>query len=377
MSIKIRIKQILAMLGFKVERWTAYEKQQEQYEGLQKQVVDRLTAHEGLQKQLSQQVEFLSGCLKNQQNEFESYMVSLDNIRVESTNCCNYHCIMCPHDRMKRPKGFLSIDDLQWILKNITAYRSDFNGLFELHNDGEVLLDKALPEKIDLVRHVLPKSYISFVSTVGVEVPEGFFEDMVQKGLNHINISCYGIDSVSYQKIHGVDRSDLVMKNMEQLAMLVARYSNTFTVTIWGLFVSDRPKDHQAYLVDAPEEKIIEFKQRMIDHGFSYIDSKLHNYGILDINPLSNRPVKPCGILKGRLSRILTINWDLKVVPCCMVMDQEIVFGDMHEKSLCEIFYDKQWTDFREAHKKMTTKNGHSFCWKCMQDSNECGRNLK
>jgi MoaA/NifB/PqqE/SkfB family radical SAM enzyme len=367
------------MLGLKVERWTVYEERQ-------KQIVRRLELldteikeadrryQEGLsvsaewQKQIVQQLE-LFGHIWGGIDEFENYMDSLNNIRMESTNCCNYHCIMCPHDEIKRPKGFLPIDDLQWILKNITAYRPDFSGLVELHSDGEVLLDKMLPEKINLVRRAYPKSHISFVSTVGQEVPEGTFEDMVQKGLNNINISCYGIDSSSYQKIHGVDRFDLVIKNMEQLSRLVVRYSDTFTVTIWGLFVSDRPKDHQTYLVDAPEEKIAEFKQRMINYGFGYIDSRIHNFGILNLNPLV-RQVKPCGVYKGKLSHILSINWDLKVVPCCLIMDRQIVFGDLHEKSLREIYYDKPWTSFREAHKTMRLKNTFPFCRRCVQDSN-------
>jgi hypothetical protein len=64
MSIKIRIKQILAILGFKVERWTVHEEQQ-------KQVIDQLkTAHEELQKQLSQQLELLNNRIQELSNRF-------------------------------------------------------------------------------------------------------------------------------------------------------------------------------------------------------------------------------------------------------------------------------------------------------------------
>jgi hypothetical protein len=177
-------------------------------------------------------------------------MTSLDDIRVESTNYCGYHCTMCPHDTMKRPKGFQSIDDLQWILKNISGYQSGFHGRFQLHSYGESLLDKALPEKISLVRRTFPQSYIFFLSTVGYEMAEGFFENMVQMGLNHLGISCYGIDRQSYLKIHRADRFELVMKNMAILSSLVERYQGAFAVTVSGPFIGDRPQEHQDWMVD-------------------------------------------------------------------------------------------------------------------------------
>jgi MoaA/NifB/PqqE/SkfB family radical SAM enzyme len=296
-------------------------------------------------------------------DKFEQYMHTLQDIRIEATNYCQYHCKMCPHDHMTRKRGFQSIDDFQWILKNITAYNPNFNGIFQLHNFGEALLDKTLVEKIGLVRQALPNAYIRFLSTVGVE--SGIFEDMVIKGLNLLMISCYGIDRQTYKNIHGVDRYDLITSNMIELSRLVTQYKDKFSVLIAGPFI-----DGKGILPDIEKDKIEKFKQRMLSYGFQYNDSNLHNYGgKMNINSFI-RPVKPCSIYKGEMSHVLDINWDMKVVPCCMVTDQEIVFGDLHEKNLREIYYDTAWTNFREAHKKMTLKSDLPFCWKCHQDSN-------
>jgi MoaA/NifB/PqqE/SkfB family radical SAM enzyme len=298
-------------------------------------------------------------------DEFEKYMSELRDIRIEATNHCQYHCSMCPHDKMVRPKGFMSIENLNLALINVSSYRPDFSGIVQLHDFGEALLDKALPEKIKIVRKNLPLSYIRFLSTVGYAMPDGIFEDMVQNGLNLLMISCYGIDKHSYKQIHGIDRYELVMTNMRELSRLVKKYSKDFSVLVAGCFLNDSGEG-----VHVPINAINEFRQRIIDFGFSYNDSKLHNFGgQMNFNP-TMYPVKPCGVYKKYLSHVLNINWDMKIVPCCMVSDQDIVFGDLSEKPLREIYFDKIWGEFREAHKKMKLRETFPFCWKCHHDSN-------
>ena len=84
------------------------------------------------------------------------------------------------------------------------------------------------------------------------------------------------------------------------------------------------------------------------------------------VNP--RPPVVPCSWITGVHSHVLNINCDLKIVPCCLVTDQEIVFGDLREKSLRGIFYDHQWRDFLSAHRKMALEESYPYCWNCLHD---------
>jgi hypothetical protein len=191
-------------------------------------------------------------------NDFEYFIKNLRRIQIESTNNCIYHCTMCPHDEMKRQKGYMSIDGLNWILENIIAYNPEFSGRFHLHGTGECLLDKHLAEKINIIQNKLPGAYIELFSTLGYELPESEFEALINNGLKAIWVSCYGTDSRSYQAIHGVDKFDLVMHNLNEMEGLKKKYSERFSVNIQGPFK----------ITDKPSHDI--FKQSMLDRGFNY-----------------------------------------------------------------------------------------------------------
>jgi hypothetical protein len=263
---------------------------------------------------------------------------------------------------MTRRKGYMSIDSLNWILENIIAYNPEFSGPFHLHGSGECLLDRQLAEKIQIVQSKLPNARIEFYSTLGYEISENEFEVFIQNGLKTIHVSCYGIDKKSYQDIHGIDRFDLAMNNIDKLGNLKKKYDKTLDICIEGPFEITNILLHDI------------FKQKMLDYGFNYRNIKLHNYGKLEINKLK-KIVKPCGVYDGDLSHCLQIDWDLKVIPCCMIQDQEIVFGDLNEKCLREIFYDSPWKDFRLAHKEIKLKDKYPFCYRCMRDSETWVRN--
>jgi len=356
-----RLHQILAMLGFRVERWGTFEERNHRHQAFLQNLDRQIGQIAARQSLIEEHLGAAAGSssVGREPDEFEKFINELEYISIESTNHCGYHCHMCPHDGIKRPKGFQSIEDLQWLLKNIRAYRPEYAGYFYLHGSGDPLLDKQLADKIALIRENLPDSNIRFYSTLGYDLPDGLFEKYILAGLNAIFVSFYGINRQSYEKVHGVDRFDTALANLVNAAALQGKYPSRFTVHVTGPFKVDDHAGHEA------------FKQKINDLGLSnYADGVIHNFAKMDFNALA-MPVKPCSIYRGPLSRILQIDWDMKVIPCCLVMDQEVVFGDLREKPLREIFYDSPWTDFREAHQKMKLKEKYPFCWRCMHDTNE------
>lgn len=66
--------------------------------------------------------------------------------QIELTNYCNGNCSWCPYSKMKRPKGQMSLEMLEKILKKICRVQS----YVALHHFGEPLLYDNLKEAIDL-----------------------------------------------------------------------------------------------------------------------------------------------------------------------------------------------------------------------------------
>ena len=355
-------RKIRNAVGY-AELWDIINKQTGLLDNMNKrtELLDNIHQQTELLDNVNRQAELLDNINKQMKSpplpvldEFESYIANLETIGLETTNHCTYRCRMCPHGSMSRPKGFMSKDDLVWVLDNVAAYRKGFGGIVDLANMGEAFLDKQLPEKVECVRKKLPNARIRVFSTLGSKFEETFLDRLVDSGLSHLTISCYGIDEQSYCSVHGVDGFSKVMGHLPKVARLVEK--NKLEVLFQGPFETDDKDD------------LLKFKQHILSFGFMYYDSVLHNYGKMKILS-SKRSLKPCPAYNGFYYRGLWVDWDLKLKPCCFVTNQEVIYGDLREKCLREIFYDLPWKNHREALKCMNFKDNFQYCHMCHQDS--------
>jgi MoaA/NifB/PqqE/SkfB family radical SAM enzyme len=303
-------------------------------------------------------------CADDALDDFEIYMRKIDFIHLEFTNHCTYKCKMCRHDAMRRNKGFISDNDLEWALLNVAQNCHQYCGVIQLQGTGEALLDKNLPQKISLVRKYLPKADIGINTTLGVEHPDFTLEDLVKSGLTHINVSVRGATPRKYEWVHGIDRFDLVFGKLSLLSELRNKYCGTFSVYIRGPFINV----HSDSIFYSTDEEMEYFLQECSRLNLSHERGFINNIATMNHNKLKEA-VLPCSIYKNRLSRVLNINYDLTVVPCSLVIDQEIVLGNLKKQTLREIYYSRTWSNFCDAHRKMTTKIDYPFCYHCNNET--------
>jgi MoaA/NifB/PqqE/SkfB family radical SAM enzyme len=309
-----------------------------------------------------------------ERDNFTIVMEKIIVFAVELTNKCFYHCKICPHDGMTRQQGVMPKEDLAWTLTNIQAYRPDYNLEFDINCFGEPLTDNELVAKIAMIKKYLPKTRIHMNTTLGVPIPGGggeYFEEMIRAGLTRMTISCYGYNHETYSANHGIDNFDTVIKNIYTLSDVMKKTRSKYFTADWkGLFHTmdgvEIHKEYQSY-IDSGHEDYYSFKKMMLDSGFPLLTGPLHNFsGAMNIN-YTKRPYKPCHLHNGD-STVFRVNWDMKIVPCCVCWDQAITLGDLKEKSLREIYYDAPWRDFLDAHRTMTIKDRYPTCWACLSD---------
>ena len=68
-------------------------------------------------------------------------------IWLENTNHCNAACVMCPRELQSRPKGIMDFEMYKRLIDEISEHKDHVKRL-HMHNFGEPLLDKKLPERI-------------------------------------------------------------------------------------------------------------------------------------------------------------------------------------------------------------------------------------
>ena len=210
----------------------------------------------------------------------------------------------------------------------------------------------------------MPESIPQIITTLGVEIKPSFFQDIVDAGLKSISVSFYGYSRETYKLIHGVDGFDRAVKNLEKLIEIRNNSSNNFNIILAiEDFIDDIDRiNHKKHKED--KQNFIKWLNSKNVNSFHH--SKLHNFGN-GRNYLESKENLPCSIAWGRMRNYIQISWNLNVIPCCKCFHDDIIFGNLRNQSIEEIFTGKEYKDFIYAHLNNDLDN-YPLCKNCEKD---------
>ncbi len=268
-------------------------------------------------------------------------------IRIESTNNCGCRCFMCPIDQMTRKKGFMSIEDLKLILKELSYI--DYDVSFQLHGHGESLLCKDLGERISLIKNTNPHFLPQITTTLAYNIDEDWFESLFKNGLHEIFVSLYGYNNETYKSVHGVDKFELVKQNLKLLSKIKNKYPDTVIFIQLDDFKDKYPLKIEENELNNLRNEFISYLKSLNFSDNEIIYWTLHNYGNSKSDLPQTKNVYPCSILWGTRKNILQIDWQLNIIPCCFDFDSKYSFGNLKEKTLKEIFCGEKRMKFLDS----------------------------
>jgi len=127
-------------------------------------------------------------------------------LRVETTNLCNAHCTICPRETIDRKLEQMDQELFEKIIKEATE--NDCKTL-QMHNFGEPLLDRLLPERIKMAKEA-GIDYIKIFSN-GSQLKEVLAERLIESGLDEIKISIDGSNFKEFERIRiGLDLEEIL-----------------------------------------------------------------------------------------------------------------------------------------------------------------------
>jgi cyclic pyranopterin phosphate synthase len=235
-----------------------------------------------------------------------------ENVNVETTTWCNRRCEWCPNsvfDRgLRENQRWMPTKLIHKIIDELGAI--GYRGKFSPHSYGEPLLDKRIPELIAYARKAMPHANIVLKSNGDLLTPE-LYTTLVSAGVDLVNVTQY--DPVP----------------------------------------SRRQRELCDYLDKHPKEKS-HFK-----HESMYPPKPLYNRGGL-VSPtiVSNRP--RCLLPMSPV----VIAWNGDVVLCCNDYLGQVVFGNVAEQGLMDIWRSSRFKKTRKLLRQ------HKFtlpiCKKCV-----------
>lgn len=250
-------------------------------------------------------------------------------VRIETTNACNAKCIICPHRMMTRKVQRMS-DQLYASVIDQCAGNNCRE--VQLHNFGEPLLDKALPERIRYAK-------LKGIRKVKIFSNGSLFDEkraraLIEAGLNEVQISIDGACKEEYERIRYPLKFDRVIENVKRLVALRDEVGADIRVAVACCSTTD-----QTATMSSLEDVV---------DSFSF--GKIHNWGGEHDQVSSARQGKtrkPC----SRLWRTFTILANGDVALCCLDYDGHHILGRIDEDtSIREIWRGEAYTAVRRKH---------------------------
>jgi radical SAM protein with 4Fe4S-binding SPASM domain len=250
-----------------------------------------------------------------------------NEIVLELTNHCNLKCVTCPHPKMERTKGFMSMELIDKILEQAEGKIE----LVDLDMFGESLMHKQVFEIIEKCR---AKGIATLLNTNMTWEPKELLQELATKGPDMLVLSIDGATKETYEAVRVGGKWEKVIENVDFFLNQTPRSYTVLQMVVSSMTESD---------VD-PFMKYWKGKaDRLRLHPYEVLDPECQD---LAITVEGTAHKKPC-VLPWRK---MAISWDGTVVPCCADYDKIHPLGNASEQSISEIWNGEPLRDFRRKH---------------------------
>ncbi|NJM12567.1 MAG: radical SAM protein [Synechococcaceae cyanobacterium SM1_2_3] len=342
---------------------------------------------------------FLNKILQDFPTQESSRIPLPSEFLIDTGNLCNLRCPFCPTgiNRPGMSQGLMSLDAFKTVLAKISPYAY----YLEMMNWGEPFLNPDLLEMIDLAAakgiRINIDSNLSFR-----EFNEAEAERIVRSGLWKISGSIDGGNEETYLQYRRRGNFNRALNNLALLQRTRARLGSATPIIVWQFLING--KNHH---------QIETAKAMAADMGISIIFRLMSTWGEAEWHspfhdlaergefneeewsfpapnlgkdlfftpkPSSGKEVKftpslPAGVPDGCAQPFnrMVINWNGKVLPCCLCYGDHFYVGDLLTQSIEEIW----WGDALRKSRQFLSNYGpkqetHSVC-----ETGACALNVK
>lgn len=294
---------------------------------------------------------------------------------VEPCNVCNLRCPLCPTgQRLPADRGKMSMETFANIIDQMHPYAWHLN----LYYLGEPLLCENLPLMIRYARRRRIRVTVS--SNLNL-LHEEMADLLIETELDHLIVSLDGVSQETYAKYRIGGDYDTVVKNIIMLNEKKKRKASPYP-QIEVQFVVFKHNEHEIpgikdvaaklgvglYLRDGtlggkgqspPLIKDVALAEQWLSPNEEYHKE----YDYFDLKP--NIQEGYCAFLW----KVVTINWDGSVFPCCWVYESNQKFGNINEQSFKEIWNNKLFRSSRSLFEKAGPLEDQNYpetiCYHC------------
>lgn len=273
---------------------------------------------------------------------YNSVYKVFNGIDLRQTSLCPNKCVMCAKAQKGHQHHTMSMEDLRFVLDIFPNYR----GGVWLLGTGEVFMLENLPERVALIKNAWPECTIHTLTTFNIFRGQSWLAELFKAGLDDVYVSCYGYTEDDYHKIHGAPLFSGLIQNMEAIGKLQPEIGNK----IYFKYFNEMERLFGVRNADQKRKKFMEIAAR----------NHICHFEVRDVFPW-NQTIPPNGKSLWELPSPCSVVWggakpswiyileNLDVVPCCLFIEDDFVFGNLRKNSLKEIFTGEKFRFFYES----------------------------
>ncbi|MCX5714676.1 MAG: radical SAM protein [Candidatus Omnitrophica bacterium] len=246
-------------------------------------------------------------------------------LEIELTNNCNAHCIMCPVHRMKRKKGFMTIEVFEGIITKSQKYGMEW---IRLCGIGEPLLHKYFCKYVEYVKD-RTNCKVELI-TNGALLTGKKISELMKNKVDRISISFPSITKKNYERImRGLTYEDVLKKVLYliKISQDVPDVNIRITVIVTKFNCNEIPAIRAFF----NEKGITDIMVHLPHNRGGYLENF---YNIIDRHYyLVNRVEKRKTYCPWPLSAFY-IAWDGTALLCCCDLENSFNLGNIKEVDL-------------------------------------------
>ena len=294
-------------------------------------------------------------------NETDKYVLPFPPVvRIEPAASCNFKCIHCPTGLDMTPTGVMTIETFEKIaldLEHIIAERreqfkitgqhdypeSPLFRVIVLYHGGEPLLNKNF---IEMVRR--SKQLAKFVKTVtnGSRLDDEKIEELINSGLDHIEISLDGISAEENNLIR-VNPLNMTFEVISERVIRLIKQRNKHGLSIPRVSISNTqiPETIDDVTEDPqpPSHMLETFKE--VSSDINYNPNWAFVWPGMPLKIHSKPDFNYC----DHVVNTITIRSNGDVVVCCYDLVSKLPMGNINENSLQEIWNSNRYQGVRRS----------------------------
>ena len=274
-------------------------------------------------------------------------------IYIETTNICNAHCIMCPHDSMTRKLSVMDSNLFKTIIDGMKECDLSNTQLF-LHKEGEPLCDPSIIERIMYTKKNLPSVKEIGINTNAMFLTSDITDRLIDSGLDLIFFSVDGTSADVYDKIRINCSYDVVEKNIDYF-LRKRKESKMNMRVVMQMIINDITRPYKDDFIEKWKKYNVEF---YLKEMHCYLDGGNSSFSPPDFSKQINCCEDPF--------KVLVYYVDGKVGSCCWDYNNEFVVGDARLNNLVELFNGDRIQFLRNKQKELS-------CFD-ISPCNRCGR---